>query len=211
MMTDDLATMHENWTICGSISATPITSRQPFQGLSPVRKRLQFPTFANNHNHNSKQQRARRLRFAIGLYFVLCVCLSTLAFTWMMASTVDHGGHLTSYNAFVASSLPNLRNPFQRVSMSRNMLQQSEEYETHEIEPSQDQHHQQTEAGQLGRPKKEQEQNTVVPFSNSQVPVYLRIPDEEPVVQVISTRYVPWLAFFKQVAALFQAFSKSTN
>jgi hypothetical protein len=116
VMTDDLSTMNEErWNICGSVSATPI-NRQPFQGLSPVRKRLQFPTFANHRN--SKLQRTRRLLFAIRLYFVLCVSLSALVFTWMLASTVEHS-HL-AYNPFVASSLPNLRNPFQRVSMSRN-------------------------------------------------------------------------------------------
>lgn len=184
MMTDDMATMNEGWNICGNISATPI-NRQPFQGLSPVRKRLQFPNFANSRN--SKQQRARRLRFAIRLYFVLCVSLSALVFTWMLASTVER--HHLPYNPFVASSLSNLRNPFRRVSLSRDMLQQSDDEQTHGAQQQQQQ--QRTEAEQLvGRSKQEQGQDTVVPFSNSQVPVHLRIPDDEPVVQVISTRYV---------------------
>jgi hypothetical protein len=184
MMTDDLPTMSEKgWNICGSVSATPI-NREPFQGLSPVRKRLQFPTFANHRN--SKLQRARRLLCAIRLYFVLCVSLSALAFTWMLASTVEHN-HL-AYNPFDASSLPNLRNPFQRVSVRRNSLQQSDEYQT---QPQEEQQQQREEAERLvGRSR--EEQDTVAPFSNSQVPNHLRIPDEELVVQVISTRYVRW-------------------
>ncbi|CAB9522524.1 expressed unknown protein [Seminavis robusta] len=155
-------------------NATTNERRRPLmKGLSPVRKRLHFQT--PRSNSQSKRSLKRRLQILIGLYFVLCVSLSALLFTWTVAKTVDH---TESSSGGFGGTTSFLRNPFRRVTMSRNMLQ-----------VSQSQQQQQHAHLQLASQQALQQQRRDDDLSLN-VPEHLRIPDDEPVVHIINTRFM---------------------
>ena len=138
------------------------SGKEPTPGLSPIRKRLLFqPATAaatstssttesisplnsgtnkssmprNKKSSTLKGKSAQRLRAAICLYFVLCVSLSALLFTWTVTSTLDQQEHHRLWNGerFMPSSPSSTTiskssgtfgfgNPFRRIAQSRSMM-----------------------------------------------------------------------------------------
>ena len=133
------------------------------KNLTPVKRKLLF-------HANTSHEKARRLRWAIGLYFTLCLSLSVLLFTWTFTATLDNDNNSNNNRGWrrrtSSSNAALLRDPFQQVSqgsggrvVSRSLWTTSE--------------------------------NNMIKHPPQQlvVPEELRIPDDEPVVQIINTRY----------------------
>ena len=153
------------------------------RGLTPIKRRLLFRA-------NTPKEKARRLRWAIGLYFAMCVSLSVLLFTWTL--TTFHNHNNAAAVSGTAQSLGDAaagrrENPFHRVSMSGSRsLWKADDHTTQQQ--------------QQPPPPQWTPDNTNNHVDMISIPEELRIPDDEPVVQVINTRYVPFIilvfAFF---------------
>ena len=145
--------------------ATTNATNHPYKnkGLTPVKRRLLFRA-------GTPKEKAQRLRWAIGLYFAMCVSLSVLLFTWTITATFQNGG--------TAQDATSWRDPFRRVSMTGSSSSRSL-WKTDRTEQQQQQPPRWT-------PQYDTANNKNAMIS---IPEELRIPDDEPVVQVINTRY----------------------
>lgn len=119
------------------------------------------------------------------MYFVLCVSMSSLLFTWTFTTTVVDDPNMMVHQ--ILSTPQHLRNPFGRITGSRSLAVAS----TLPAMPS------------SSRPipaasvpiekallrKDSIVENTITPTSiTDAVPKHLRIRDDQPIVQIINTR-----------------------
>lgn len=179
----------------GKTAADIPTIMRPSTGLTPVRKRLLFNNNNNNNlseptkTRNSTKEKARRLRLAIGLYFVLCVSFSVLLFTWTVTSTIHQTRPLTEQQQQQVKT--GLRDPFRRIAMSRDMLTAHNHQQTDKKKSEMPQQQQASPRLRLqsGQLQSESNKDLATPSTIANVPEYLRIPDDEHVVQIVNTRY----------------------
>ena len=177
--------------------------------LAPVRKRLPFtPT-----RWQSPRLHASRLRMAVAIWFLLCASLSFLLFTWTLTSTVDRNRKLENGGPVIVD----LHNPFSRITNSRDILGSASrnlhksvkkwkgllKAPYHHLASTTPIHPESSVERSATQNVNNEEQSTpshlrippiieastIVPGVES-IPANLRIPQDQPVVQVINTRFM---------------------
>jgi len=189
------------------------------KGLSPVKKRLLF------HGNLTKNEKARRLKWAICLYLTICASLSFLLLTWTMMASINHsishsagsgggggggGGGTVHGHLEVFPTDEWVRNPFNRVRSQRNLSWKSndkegktqhyvnnDEHHSTTVQPFQQRFHLRpqndspdTEETYASGKQYQSQQYNQLQQQQQPIPPELQIPDEEPIVQIINTRFM---------------------
>ena len=150
------------------------TSSSNIHGRSSARVHLY------RNSRVARYLQARRMKVAIGLYFILCVTLSALLFTWTIMSTVDQQQQLQQ------RSNNNLRLGIASNSKSSTAMKLLQRFKR-------GRQNNQKILGSLGEENAsastQPQQELLQPsLQERRAAEALRIPDDEPVVQVIITR-----------------------